>query len=64
MILGVIRDVSSYKKTEYALIESEKRSRTIVANALIGIATSDVDKKFLNANEAFCKIIGYTEDEL
>jgi PAS domain S-box-containing protein len=63
--VGVIfKDVTQRKKTEDALVESEKRSRAIVANAPIGIATSDVDRKFLSANEAFCKILGYTEDEL
>ena len=60
----IIRDVTARKKTEEALLESEKKARTIVANAPIGIATSDVNKHFLSANEAFCRIIGYSEDEL
>ncbi len=56
--------VTERKKAEEALKESEKKSRAIVAYAPIGIATSGPDKHFLSANEAFCKILGYTEDEL
>ena len=51
-------------KAERLLTESEKRSKAIVEYSPIGIATSDADKRFLSANEAFCKIIGYTEGDL
>ena len=61
---GLVIDITERKKTEDALKESEKRSRAIVANAPIGIATSGPDIHFSSANEAFCKILGYTEDEL
>jgi PAS domain S-box-containing protein len=63
-ILGICEDITDRKKAEDALKESEKRSRAIVANSPIGIATSGANKHFINANEAFCKIMGYTEDEL
>ncbi len=57
-------DISERKKAEEELIESEKRSKAIVDYAPIGIATSGVDKCFLSANESFCKILGYSEEEL
>lgn len=63
-IIGVSRNITKRKKAENALIESEKRSKAIVEYAPIGIATSGVDKCFLSANESFCKILGYTEEEL
>ncbi|MGA2681578.1 MAG: PAS domain S-box protein [Candidatus Bathyarchaeia archaeon] len=63
-ILSMIQDITEGKKAEEALKESEKRSRAIVANSPMGIATSGADKHFLSANETFCRVLGYTEDEL
>jgi PAS domain S-box-containing protein len=60
----VYRDITEMKKVQEALIKSEELSRAIVANAPIGIATSDPSYYFARANEAFCRILGYTEDEL
>jgi PAS domain S-box-containing protein len=59
-----VADITERKQTEEALKESEERSRAIVANSPIGIATSGSDKRFLSANDAFCRILGYTEVEL
>lgn len=44
--------------------ENEERLRAIVLNAPIGIATSGPDHYFISANQAFCSILGYTEEEL
>jgi PAS domain S-box-containing protein len=63
-LLAVMSDITARKQAEKALKESEAFSKTIVANAPIGIATSNAAHRFLSANEAFCRILGYTEDEL
>ena len=63
-ILGIVTDITERKKAEEALKESEERSQAIVANSPIGIATTGIDKRILSANEAFCRILDYTEDEL
>ena len=63
-VLAVIADITNRKNIEKALKESEELSRSIVANAPIGIATSDINYKFVSANDEFCKILGYTEEEL
>ncbi len=60
----VYRDITEIKKVQNALIKSEELSRAIVTNAPIGIATSEKSYHFVSANEAFCRILGYTEDEL
>ena len=57
-------DITERKQAEEALKESEGRLRATVTNAPIGISTADADKRFTSANEAFCRVLGYTEDEL
>jgi PAS domain S-box-containing protein len=63
-VVALYNDVTKRKLIEEALKESEGQSKAIVMNSPIGIATSDANKHFLSANESFCKILGYTEDEL
>ena len=60
----IFHDITEIKKVQNALIESEELSRAIVTNAPIGIATSDASCHFVSANEAFCRILGYAEEEL
>jgi PAS domain S-box-containing protein len=63
-VLSVISDITNRKNIEKALKKSEELSRSIVANAPIGIATSDANYKFVSANDEFCRIIGYSEEDL
>jgi PAS domain S-box-containing protein len=46
------------------LRESEERFRTLFATAAIGIAVAAPGGKYLQANAAYCRLVGYTEDEL
>ena len=46
------------------LRKSQAELNAIVCNAPLGIATSDSNMLFRSANEAFCRIVGYSEDEL
>lgn len=46
------------------LADSEERRRLIFDNAPIGMATVDVQGKWLEVNSALCKIVGYSKDEL
>lgn len=59
-----MRDISERKRAENALRESEMRFRLLFEHAPIGIAMTDVDGHFLQVNQAFCGMLGYSEAEL
>lgn len=63
-VIGLIRDVSkrveAYKKME----ESEQRFRTVYESSAVGIKRLSPDLDILDANQAYCRFTGYTEDEL
>ncbi|MBN2523344.1 MAG: PAS domain S-box protein [Bacteroidales bacterium] len=63
-ILSVVRDITTRKKSEEALRESEERFRRIFQEGQFGITIAGPDFKFIDANPAFCKMIGYTLNEL
>jgi PAS domain S-box-containing protein len=47
-----------------AFTDSEARFRATFENAAVGIAHFDPDFRWLRANEALCRILGYRPDEL
>lgn len=61
---GFMRDNSERQAAEKALRESEERFRKIFYEGSIGIVLTSRDRKFFNANPAFCRMLGYTEEEL
>ncbi len=53
------------KQREEIVRQSEKRYRMLFQDAAEGILVADIGtKKFKYANPAFCKMLGYTEEEL
>jgi PAS domain S-box-containing protein len=62
--MGVSRDISSLKKAEKELRESEEKYRAIYEQAYIGIATMGLDGKFEEVNEQLCRMFGYSKEEL
>ncbi|NWG16520.1 MAG: PAS domain S-box protein [Chloroflexi bacterium] len=57
-------DVTERKRAEAALRESEARFRAVFDESAIGIAVGNVDGYLLFVNPAFCKMLGYRDDEL
>ena len=58
-------DITERKQTEETLRESEQKFRTIVDNANDGILILNVsERKFVEANESICKMLGYDREEL
>jgi PAS domain S-box-containing protein len=56
-------DITERKKKEDELIVSEERFRQLFEKSFIGIAWQN-EEKILAANPAFCKLFGYTVEEL
>ena len=60
----VTTDITDQKQTEEALRLSESRLRAIFQQAAIGINQAALDGRFLQANQAYCTMLGYSEAEL
>lgn len=58
------RDITSRKQAEAALRESEERYRSLVEQAVDGIFLADSSGRYLDANAAGVKMLGYTIDEI
>jgi PAS domain S-box-containing protein len=62
--IAVVQDISDRKQMETALSESEERFRHIFEYAGTGIAILNWTGRFVRCNPAYCKITGYSEEEL
>ena len=58
------KEVSKYKMTYEALRESEERFNLLFNNMSIGVALVDKDGYVLTANEADCRFLGYSQEEI
>jgi PAS domain S-box-containing protein len=64
-IEGVVRDLANDVLMQLQEVqESEAYYRSVFENALFGIAITGPNFKFENVNESWCRMIGYTKDEL
>lgn len=62
--LGISFDVSERDRAHAALRESEVVFRSIFEDATVGMARTDPEGRFLLANAAYQKMLGYTMEEL
>ena len=58
------KEIRERKLVEEALRQSEAKYRAIFDNAAIGIDLVDRDGRFLEANSALCRMLGYSLQEL
>ncbi len=63
-IVGNALDISDRKQAEIALRESEERFRLIFEQAAVGIVQVNLEGKFVQSNQKFCDMLGYSEAEL
>lgn len=59
-----IRDVTERAQAEERLRESEERFRKVFEQGPIGIALLNTDFRYIEANATYCRIVGYSSDEL
>lgn len=63
-VLSFAQDVTDRKQTEEALRQSEQLFREAFATSAFGISVRSPEGRYLQVNQAFCKMLGYTEAEL
>jgi PAS domain S-box-containing protein len=62
--IASIIDITERKRVEKALSESEERMRAVYEQAAMGINQVGLDGGYININQKFCDMSGYTKDEL
>jgi PAS domain S-box-containing protein len=63
-VTGFVSDVTERKQAEAQLRASEERFRKVFSNAAIGMALKNLEGRYIEVNQAFCQITGYTEQEI
>ncbi|MBV8818211.1 MAG: PAS domain S-box protein, partial [Acidobacteriaceae bacterium] len=63
-VVCYFRDISKQVQARETIARSEQRFRGIVSQSIAGIAETDRHGKFLTVNDRFCRVVGYTREEL
>lgn len=61
---GTVQDISTRRRTEDALRESEEQLQTIFDAAAVGIARVEMNGRMTRTNSAFQNMLGFTTEEL
>ena len=61
---AIAHDIGKRVRAERKLRESEERFREVFEHAPFGMCVSGLDGRFLQVNAAFCRMLGYSEEEL
>ncbi len=60
----IARDMTRERAAEAALRESEERFRVTFEQAPIGVSLIDLEGRFLQVNDAYCRTVGRSREEL
>ena len=63
-VLADAKNAKARRESERLLHESEARFRNVLEHAPSGIAVTALDGRFVEVNHSFCKLLGYTREEL
>ena len=61
---GIVRDISERKLSEEALLNQSMRNQAFLHNASDGVHILDAKGKVQEVSDSFCKMLGYTREEL
>ena len=62
-LAGTVQDVTDQIEAEAALTENEEKFRGLYEQSPVGIALNEMDGSFIEANQSFLDLIGYTDEE-
>jgi PAS domain S-box-containing protein len=60
----MVNDINHYKQAEEKCRESARKYRELFESSRDGFVIVDVKGRFIDANPAYCEMLGYTIDEL
>lgn len=61
---AIVRDITERKQAEEALRESAEQYHNITSTSMDGFARLDAAGHIMDVNEAYCRMIGYSREEL
>ena len=63
-VVCAAEDITERKRAEEVLRQSEERFRSVFNNAFVGMAIVNPEGHVVEANETFCRFLGYSREEL
>lgn len=63
-VVGVIQDITDRRLADERLRKSEEKYRTLLTITSEGFWLINSERKTIEVNEALCKMLGYTQDEM
>ena len=63
-VISVVEDISERKRAEDALRTSEETLRATFSQAGVGIVITSPDRRYLQVNDKYCAMVGYSREEL
>ena len=62
--LGNYRDINERKQMDAVLKENEERFKILTQTSMDGFWVVDIEGRFMEVNDAYCRMSGYSEDAL
>ncbi len=63
-VVGIARNITPRKVAEVDLADQAEMYRTLLSTTLDGMIETDEDQHLLDVNAAYCRLTGYTREEL